>query len=549
MEAAISHGRRLTIVLLAFLASDPAEAQSEDQLLREFSAPERASIQAACYTAGLLGPAQFYTCVARKADELRNSPGAPNLAEFSRDEQSSIRSACYTAGLLGPAASYACLRRKATDLRQSPGEPSLTEFSTSEQASIRGACYTAGLLGPASFYACLGRKADELRDVRRRLGLGAPTVAPEVSKSRPTAALPVTPPVQSPVTPPAQARPDTEASPPLPYQPNNPSTLTPFWQPENQRVSESIASASASASAPRTPAPPRKPENTPSANPIERIVRVPAESPTTVPSRQQVRPRRSAPPNTALREGDVTFGVICLIVVATVWAVRYLRRPGPEPPLAGATGTAAPQPPHETYRPRRTRPHGGIIFTDPRTDTLWSPQDTDLTDVRDAITGQPLRPALGLYRCMRCHVFYETASVECIQRENGGRCISCNSTSVLPIDGAPAGNQNANGDIDDITTLDNYRERVGQLVVFEGRCVRVRPSRSGTAYAVMFEHGTWTEGFKLVIRTGFVAHVGGADFIRSLAGRTVRARGVIAHSPVFGYEITITARSMILEVR
>jgi hypothetical protein len=181
---------------------------------------------------------------------------------------------------------------------------------------------------------------------------------------------------------------------------------------------------------------------------------------------------------------------------------------------------------------------------------MWSADETDLTDVRDAITGQPLRPALGLHRCMRCHVFYETASVECIQRENGGRCISCGNASVSPVNGAAAGEQSASGDPDaDITTLDNYRQRVGQLVVFEGRCVRVLPSRSGAAYAVMFEHGTWTEGFKLVIRTGFVTHVGGDDFIRSLAGRTVRARGVIAHSSVFGYEITITTRSMILGVR
>jgi hypothetical protein len=181
---------------------------------------------------------------------------------------------------------------------------------------------------------------------------------------------------------------------------------------------------------------------------------------------------------------------------------------------------------------------------------LWSVDETDLTDVRDAITGQPLRPAMGLHRCMRCHVFYETASVECIQRENGGRCISCGSAAVSPVNGVPTGEQSASGDPDaDITTLDTYRQRVDQLVIFEAHCVRVLPSRSGTAYAVMFEHGTWTEGFKLVIRTGFVAHVGGDDFIRSLAGRTVRARGVIVHSPVFGYEITITTRSMILGVR
>lgn len=94
-------------------------------------------------------------------------------------------------------------------------------------------------------------------------------------------------------------------------------------------------------------------------------------------------------------------------------------------------------------------------------------------------------------------------------------------------------------------TLADYRQRVDERVVFEGRCLQVLTSRSGTAYAVMFEPGTWTEGFKLVVRTAFVAEVGGTAFIRSLAGRTIRAEGVITHSPVFGYEISISRRAQI----
>ena len=110
MEAAISYAGRLTIVLLAILASDSAYAQSEDELLRGFSAAERASIRGACYGPGLSGPARLYTCLAQKAEELRNSPGAPSLAAFSREEQNSIQRACYGAGLSGPARYYACLR-------------------------------------------------------------------------------------------------------------------------------------------------------------------------------------------------------------------------------------------------------------------------------------------------------------------------------------------------------------------------------------------------------------------------------------------------------
>jgi len=126
--------------------------------------------------------------------------------------------------------------------------------------------------------------------------------------------------------------------------------------------------------------------------------------------------------------------------------------------------------------------------------------------------------------------------------------VACGGPSVSPVNGTRAVDQQADEGRSGITTLANYRSRVGEVVVFEGRCVRVLPSRSGSAFAVMFEDRSWTEGFKLVIRTGFVEHVGGADFIRGLAGRTIRARGLIVHSPVFGYEITVTTRSMILGV-
>jgi hypothetical protein len=238
------------------------------------------------------------------------------------------------------------------------------------------------------------------------------------------------------------------------------------------------------------------------------------------------------------------------MVGAWFWGVRYFRRSQPAPTSpAGAPPAAAPPRPDDTYRPRRGYAgRGGITFADPRTDTLWNPHEADLTDVRDAITGQPLRPAFGLHRCTQCHPFYQTSSVELLNRENGGCCVACGSASVSPVNGARAGDQQPDDDRSEITTLANYRSRVGEVVVFEGRCVRVLPSRSGSAFAVMFEDRAWTEGFKLVIRTGFVEHVGGADFIRSLAGRTIRARGLIVHSPVFGYEITVTARSMILGV-
>jgi DNA-directed RNA polymerase subunit RPC12/RpoP len=169
-------------------------------------------------------------------------------------------------------------------------------------------------------------------------------------------------------------------------------------------------------------------------------------------------------------------------------------------------------------------------------------------EVRDAVTGQPLGAERRRYRCSRCQLFYGASSVEFIRRENGGRCIGCGSAAVVPSDGQRVEQHVTPPGAGAATTVANYRRHVNQMVVFEGRCLQVLTSRSGTAYAVMFEPGTWTEGFKLVVRTAFVAEVGGERFIRSLSGQMIRARGVITHSPVFGYEIGISNRSMILGV-
>ena len=522
MGAGISHRARLTIVFLAILAHE-ANAQDSDELLREFSTGERASIRTACYGAGLLGPARFYTCLAEKADELRRSPGEPSLAEFSDSEQSSIRSACYGAGLVGPARFYTCLAQKAEELRRSPGEPSLAEFSDSEQSSIRSACYRAGLVGPARFYACLAQKADELRTVRRELGLSSSGASPDVADTPRLANTADSVAASPPPAPPAQApAPSTVEQAPAPTGPVAPAP-TP--------VTSAPAATSRTASSSR----------------INSVVPVAPEPTASVPAFQAPQPLSSSPPRS---EDDTAFVVgFWSIVGAVYWAVWYrgrLRRV-PSPPFG--TAPAAPPPPDANYRPRSPYAGGsGITFTEPRTDTLWNPHEADLTDVRDAITGQTLRPALGLHRCTHCQVFYQTSSVEWLRRENGGRCISCGNASVRPIGDAPASEHDQANDQQDVTTLENYRSRVGQVVVFEGRCIRVLPSRTGAAYAVMFEDHPWTQGFKLVIRTGFVASVGGNEFIRSLAGRTVRARGLITHSPVFGYEITVTTRSMILGV-
>jgi hypothetical protein len=64
----------------------------------------------------------------------------------------------------------------------------------------------------------------------------------------------------------------------------------------------------------------------------------------------------------------------------------------------------------------------------------------------------------------------------------------------------------------------------------------------------MFESASWTKGFKLVFFRGAISASGGGPYIKSLASKTVRVRGLLINHPIFGPEIVITEKRMILEV-
>jgi hypothetical protein len=46
-------------------------------------------------------------------------------------------------------------------------------------------------------------------------------------------------------------------------------------------------------------------------------------------------------------------------------------------------------------------------------------------------TGAPLNPALGLYQCTTCQVYYHAASIEVLREENSGRCVARGSTALV----------------------------------------------------------------------------------------------------------------------
>ncbi|MCY1308839.1 hypothetical protein D9M70_588770 [compost metagenome] len=65
----------------------------------------------------------------------------------------------------------------------------------------------------------------------------------------------------------------------------------------------------------------------------------------------------------------------------------------------------------------------------------------------------------------------------------------------------------------------------------------------------MFEDKSWAKGFKLVFFRDGARKVGGSQYIKSLAGKSVKVRGLVIKHPKFGYEIIVSEKSMMLSVK
>jgi hypothetical protein len=184
----------------------------------------------------------------------------------------------------------------------------------------------------------------------------------------------------------------------------------------------------------------------------------------------------------------------------------------------------------------------------------------DLAGLVDAFTGEALNPECGLYQCAnaKCQVYYHRASYEVIQSENGGKCVACLSVSIRtvaqtqsqsetrhtstekPRETSPTSNYRP-----EAVGLFNYRDQLGRVVTFESYVPVVRESRRGGDFAIMFENVEWEKGFKVVVFRRNLKAVGGAAYVRSLQGQTIRVRGLLQKDPRFGYQIIVTERRMI----
>lgn len=169
----------------------------------------------------------------------------------------------------------------------------------------------------------------------------------------------------------------------------------------------------------------------------------------------------------------------------------------------------------------------------------------------DALTGEALNNRFGLFQCDHCKVYYHPTSYDVIQSENSGRCVACLAVTIRPVS-VPTANRFPQSGFNyqpEVITLTNYREHLGHVITFEGYVQSIRMSRSGNTYALMFEDTNWAAGLKLVIFRRKESAVGGAPFIGRLLHKTVRVRGLLQKHAIFGYQIIVSERTMIQDVR
>ena len=191
------------------------------------------------------------------------------------------------------------------------------------------------------------------------------------------------------------------------------------------------------------------------------------------------------------------------------------------------------------YRPRNKPPRKTIDFgtspsPSPSSGTI---KTEDLKDLKDAFTGAPLNPKLGLYKCNNCQVYYHKESYLILKSENNSKCMACGSSNIIAVIEVNTGARNARPDS---VTLYNYKQNIGRVITFEGKVSVVRESRRGSDFAVMFENKSWTKGFKMVFFRGSIAKCGGERYIKSLSGKNIQVRGLLVNHERFGYEIIVS---------
>jgi hypothetical protein len=243
---------------------------------------------------------------------------------------------------------------------------------------------------------------------------------------------------------------------------------------------------------------------------------------------------------------------IWLVVQIIKHAYKAFQPTAPSRPEVRPGTRVHPRPARtDVYRPRPAGPgRSPIVFPNSDNNTASEvPTEAALEGLHDAFTGAKLNPALGLFQCTNCKVYYHVDSVTVLRAENNGQCVACGTAHIVSLTVKEATASRGRDYNPDAVTLANFRSHFNRVVTFEGMVREVRVSKRGKDYAAMFEQTSWSKGLKLVFFRGSVGEVGGPRFIKGLNGKNVRVRGLLINHRIFGPEIIITEQSMMLDVR
>lgn len=174
-------------------------------------------------------------------------------------------------------------------------------------------------------------------------------------------------------------------------------------------------------------------------------------------------------------------------------------------------------------------------------------------DIQDPLTGETidLKKIQYIFQCARCSVFYLKESYEFLVTKNQGQCVCCRSYNIVPFqfDKKSLEFKRFELKIDEVN-LENLYLHVGKSVKFQGKIIKILESRRGD-YALMFEDKPWVEGFKLIVFYSLMKPGKGLEreFLKSLVGKNLTVRGLLKYHEIYGYEILIFKRSMILKIQ
>lgn len=179
--------RAVLVASIVLGASLAAEAQQDSPgavpNLGGYDSDTRQSMELACISQKMKGPAAYAACLNQQIASLQGSPGIPNLNGYDGDTRQSMELACISQKTKGPAAYTVCLNQQIDSLKRSPAIPSLSGYDSDTRQSMELACISQKTKGPAPYAVCLKQQIASLQG-----SPGIANVAGDGSEARQTVA-------------------------------------------------------------------------------------------------------------------------------------------------------------------------------------------------------------------------------------------------------------------------------------------------------------------------------------------------------------------------